>query len=201
MKISGRDSFTAPVTSAVATMENNKYPTRKNTKISFRTDEVTFSKLKIISRHANTTISSLIESLLIDYVLRNDNPLPQPDDKRRHPRRKCTIPAILQMRDDAYGYYNNGTIIDMSYDSMQIIVHDSFGDKAANLEFNILFSLPTRPHPFLLACKCIRLNYMNNECVIIARFACSSDEDATTLLKYINSSDTITDRKNSPGFS
>lgn len=183
-------------------MENaNKHQTRKNTKISFRTDEATFSKLKIISRHANTTISSLIESLLVEYVLLHDNPLPQHDDKRRHPRRKCSIPAILQMRDDAYGYYNNGTIIDISYDSMQIIVHESFADKAVNLEFNILFSLPTRPHPFLLACKCIRMNYINNDCVIIAKFASSSDEDAETLLKYIDSSDTIVDRNNPPRFS
>lgn len=51
----------------------NNSGTRKNTKISFRTDDETLDQLKAICRIENRTISSLIESILTEYVLIHEN--------------------------------------------------------------------------------------------------------------------------------
>lgn len=175
--------------------EHDRKDDRKNIKISFRTDEATCSKLKLISRYVNTTTSSLIESLLIDHVLRNDTPLPPPGDKRRYPRKKCSLPALLQIQNGEQVSYNNGTIINISLESMQAIVHEPSLDPKIDATMTALFSIPGKQHPFLLHCICKRIDYINSECLIIAQFACATKTDTSSLMKFLNSSDAVPERK------
>jgi len=75
-----------------------KSETRKNTKISFRTDDETLAHLKSICRIENRTISSLIENILAEHVLVHENPLLIEQEKRQSPRKKCSIPAVVFFR-------------------------------------------------------------------------------------------------------
>ena len=81
-----------------------KSEARKNTKISFRTDDDTLSKLKAICRIENKTISSFIENILADYILIHNNPLHAEQEKRQTPRKKCSIPTVILVNNESKTY-------------------------------------------------------------------------------------------------
>lgn len=164
---------------------------RKNTKISFRTDEKTFTKLKVICRLENRTISSLIESLLTEHVLRNDNPFPQQDEKRQSPRKKCSIPLVLSSQDEDTRFYTTGTLINLSMTSMQIILTENLGSHRADDIFYALFTLPTRQQPLLMPCIISRKDYVHGDCIVVAKFLESEGNEFNSIEKFLTSPDVL----------
>ena len=98
-----------------------KNEARKNTKISFRTDDDTLSKLKAICRIENKTTSSLIENILADYILIHNNPLQAEHEKRLTPRKKCSIPTVVFVKKENKVFFK-GTIISISSNSAQLVL-------------------------------------------------------------------------------
>jgi len=166
-----------------------KPSTRKNTKISFRTDDLTLAKLKAVCRIENKTISSLIENVLTEHVLCQENPMPQQGEKRLSSRKKCSISAVISTNDDEKNLYYKCTIVNLSTSSMQIILKKLPHDHQLEKYFSILFTLPDHELPLLVECQFVRANYIHDECIIIALFTYKDNSQQEILHKFLTRND------------
>lgn len=171
-------------------MEQLDHPiARKNTKISFRTDEATFSKLKAICKLKNTTVSSLIEGLLAEHVLGCEASLPIPDEKRQSPRKKCSIPVVISTHAENGRIYDNGVIVNLSANAMQIILSEALDETMLGNEFHALFTLPTRALPLLLPCRITRTDYRHGEYTAIATLGHTGEDEAKSIETFLSATD------------
>jgi hypothetical protein len=161
---------------------------RKNTKISFRTDESTFAKLKAICRIENRTVSSLIESLLTEHVLNHD-PLPVVDEKRQSPRKKCCIPVVISTSTENSWIYANGVIVNFSMNAIQIILSETLDESTLDNEFHALFTLPTQALPLLMPCRVNRVDYLRGEYVIVANLCRASEKETQSIEAFLEAPD------------
>ncbi|SFL22469.1 PilZ domain-containing protein [Desulfomicrobium norvegicum] len=159
--------------------------TRKNTKISFRTDDETLDQLKAICRIENRTISSLIESILTEYVLIHENNSLAEQEKRLSPRKKCSIPAVILADKNNKKSYFNCLIKSLSANSAQLVLKKIPDEENFYSNFFILFKLPKNDHPLLVSSQLIRSKCLENECMIVAKINCDSDADSEMLQKYL----------------
>jgi hypothetical protein len=164
-----------------------KSSARKNTKISFRTDEITLSKLKAVCRIENKTVSSLIEDVLTEYVLCQEAPLSYNGEKRQCPRKQCSISGVIFSKSNGRALYSNSTIVNLSLSSMQIIVKTAPQDLTFEEGFKILFSLPNQEHPLLIQCDFVRANRLRGESMIVAQFECENDQEKDMLQHFLQS--------------
>ena len=164
-----------------------KSSARKNTKISFRTDDTTLSKLKAVCRIENKTVSSLIEDVLTEYVLCQEAPLSYEGEKRQCPRKQCSISSVIFSKSNGKALYTNSTIVNLSLSSMQIIVKNAPADLAFEDGFNMLFSLPNQEHPLLIPCEFVRANTLRGESMIVAQFECKNGIERDMLQQFLQS--------------
>lgn len=168
-------------------MNSNATPIpRKKTKISFRTDESTFAKLKAYCRIENRTISSLIENVLMDHVLRLENPLPLHGDKRQSPRKECSLETIIYPATKDKNNQFNGKIVNISASSIQILLKQHKSDKLFFEEFYTLFSIPNHDNPILSQCKLVRSNFLHEEHIIVAKFVKIENYAIKAINKYLS---------------
>jgi len=159
---------------------------RKNTKISFRTDDITLAKLKAICRIENTTISALIENVLKAHVLRQENPMQETGEKRQSPRKHCAIPAVISAGNGENMFFSNGTIVNISSSSMQIIMKNIKTESILANGFYVLFSIPNHDHPLFIPCQIVRANHVLDESIIVAVFECKDVHDKDIIQKFVN---------------
>ena len=164
-----------------------KSSARKNTKISFRTDDTTLSKLKAVCRIENKTVSSLIEDILTEYVLCQEAPLSYEGEKRHCPRKQCSISGVIFSKSNGNALYTNSTIVNISMSSMQIIVKNSPTGLVFEDGFNVLFSLPNQEHPMLIPCEFVRANRLRGESIIVAHFECKDVMERDMLQQFLQS--------------
>lgn len=162
---------------------------RKNTKISFRTDESTFAKLKAICRIENRTVSSLIESLLTEHVLSHEAPSPVVDEKRQSPRKKCSIPVVISTTTESGRIYANGVIVNFSVHAIQIILSETLDETTLNNEFHALFTLPTQALPLLMPCRISRVEYLHGEYVVVATLRHASEKETQSIEAFLEAPD------------
>ncbi|WP_459826415.1 PilZ domain-containing protein [Desulfomicrobium salsuginis] len=158
---------------------------RKNTKISFRTDELTLAKLKAACRIENKTISSLIEDVLTEHVLRQEAPMTSPDEKRQCQRKQCSISAVIFSTKDESAFFYHGTIVDMSLSSMQILLKNVHAEHAFQSGFEILFSLPHCDYPMLLPCRFVRASYLHGETMLVAHFKSTNPVEENIIKHFL----------------
>jgi hypothetical protein len=169
---------------------------RKNTKISFRTDEATLAKLKTFCRIENRTISSLIENVLMDHVLRVENPMLLQGDKRQSPRKECSLPAIILLHNDTQKHSCNGIIINLSLSSIQLLLKQHPSDQLLENNFFVLFSVPNMDNPMLVQCSLVRANFLHEECMIIAKFVKIEPNELKAINKFLTAHDFSDMKKN-----
>lgn len=158
---------------------------RKSTKISFRTDETTLARLKSVCRIENRTISSLIENVLTDHVLRLENPMPLHDEKRQSPRKECSIPAIILFFNHQEKISCNGIIANISLQSIQIHIKKFCKDNSFDNCFLILFKMPNNENLILAHCNIVRTSFLHDECVMIAKFLNMSSDETMSIKKFL----------------
>ena len=165
---------------------------RKNTKISFRTDEETLKKLKAICRLESKTISSLIENVLMETMLSHENPMPLQGEKRLSPRKQCSIQAVISEKNDGKSW--KCVIVNLSTASMRIILKKPPVENLADKQFFIIFTLPNNEKPFLLSCDLVRVDFIHGECVIILNFK-HTEDDHEILNKYLTDNESVSEKK------
>ena len=190
-------SFSALIGANWYTMEIlEKNPARKNTKISFRTDDATLTRLKAVCRSENKTISALIEDVLTEHVLCQENPMPSQDEKRQCPRKQCSVSAVIFSNQNGKTVFSNGIIVNISCSSMQILVKKTPQNFIYENGFEILFSFPSHEYPMLLPCRFVRANHILDESMIVAHFECTSTIEENILRNFITNNSVLNDNSN-----
>ena len=169
---------------------------RKNTKISFRTDDLTLARLKAAGRAENKTISALIEEVLTEHVLCQENPMTSSDEKRQSPRKQCSLPAVMFSRQNGARIFHNSTIVNISSSSMQILLKTPYLHHDFDIAFEILFSLPNYDHPMLLPCRFVRAGHLHDETMIVAHFECTDSLEEFFVSQFLTSGNLTADYTN-----
>lgn len=175
---------------------SEKSSPRKNTKISFRTDDLTLSKLKAVCRIESKTISALIEDVLTEYVLCQENPMISPDEKRLCPRKQCSLSAVMFSRHNGSLFYHNSTIVNMSSTSLQVLLKTPNQHHDFDSAFDILFSLPNHEHPLLLTCRVVRTGHLHEETMIVAKFQCRDSLEDAIVRQFLTNSNLTAEYSN-----
>ncbi|MGE4442357.1 MAG: hypothetical protein AB7D27_12845 [Desulfomicrobium sp.] len=162
-----------------------KIESRKNTKISFRTDDETLFQLKAICRIENKTISSLIENILTDYILIHQNPLQTEQEKRLSPRKKCAIPTVIFSKTDS-NLQSKGMIISLSSNSAQVVLKKILPEEIINNDIYILFELPKIDHQFLVNCTIYRHKCLDSECILILNFEIQNEIEEKIVQNFLD---------------
>lgn len=167
-------------------MDTHHKPTsRKNTKISFRTDEITFAKLKAACRIENKTISSLIEDVLTEHILCQEAPMTSPDEKRLSHRKQCSISAVIFFKNNGSAFFHNGTIVNMSSSAIQVLLKSAHPEHEFDGGFEILFSLPNHDHPMLLPCRFVRASHLHGETLVVAHYECTTPVEKNIVRHFL----------------
>ena len=122
----------------------------RDTTICFRTSDDLRNELERISTSERRSLSSLIENVLYDYVGLKE-PIRLNDEKRRDPRKKVSVPALVTGPD---GTVHAGVVNDVSLGGLNFFVPDSF-DQEMGEEFkiSIVFTLPQTERPLTVKCS------------------------------------------------
>lgn len=156
------------------------YLARKDAKISFRTKDPVFSRLKAIARFENTSISSLVENVLINHVV-GERTLETGNEKRQVPRRKCSIPTFLFTTRDGLKNSYYGVIVNFSLLSMQIVLKEKPDKLFIKNTFFSLLKFSDEFFPVTLHCQALRMECIHGEYVLITKF--TSENKKNTLKK------------------
>ncbi|PKN07460.1 MAG: hypothetical protein CVU73_11885 [Deltaproteobacteria bacterium HGW-Deltaproteobacteria-8] len=142
----------------------------KDVTICFRTNSKIQAALKAVAEQEQLNVSALINSLLEEYLKTTTG-----DEKRRHNRKKASIPVTIHGKSVSGSVLLSGTIQDVSLSGVRIAVADP--DKttlAINAEINrfeIVFRLPDGSlRPVSITCKPSRVSKVGEDLHIGAAF-------------------------------
>lgn len=158
----------------------SEHSSRKDAKISFRTSDAVYSRLKAIARFKNASISSLVENILINNIV-DEKTLESGNEKRQTPRKKCSIPTVLFALRDGVKTYQHGLIVSFSLFSMQVVLQEKPDKFFLESDFFSLFNFSDEVFPIILQCRTLRMECIHGEYVLIMKI--NSDHRKETLEK------------------
>jgi hypothetical protein len=142
----------------------------KDVTICFRTNAKVQTALKAVAEREQVNVSVLLNTLLDRYLKTETG-----TDKRRHDRKKASIPVIINSETVSGALLLTGTIQDVSLSGVRITVAGP--DKTAlamNAEishFEIVFRLPDgSARPLSMTCKPSRMSAVGKDLHIGAAF-------------------------------
>jgi len=142
----------------------------KDVTICFRTSAKLQAGLRAAAEHGQVNVSSLINSLLSDYLDSRSR-----TDKRRHNRKGTSIPVIIHGETDAGKVLLTGVIQDVSLGGVRISVPKS-GQRSLSItadakNFEIVFRLQDgSTRPVSMICKPARVSPAGDSMQIGASF-------------------------------
>lgn len=146
----------------------SKSTARKETKISFRTSEEIFSRLKAISRIENTSVSSFVENILSNFLIRcNVSISPR---LCKDLQKKCSFPTFVSFSKNGKNIYIYGTVIDFVQDEVKIILVNPSNSIVPDGNFFSLFKIVDEILPSIIKCELLSIEYIHNECILIGKF-------------------------------
>lgn len=133
----------------------------KGTMISFRTTAELTTALRHLARSHSTTLSSLIDTILQDYLESQEAENSLSQDRRRFPRQHETIPAIISGQNGAQDLFHASKITNLSLGGVNIVVpQDDLTDACINERldnFEVIFALPRQEKPITIPCLTTRV--------------------------------------------
>jgi hypothetical protein len=158
----------------------------KGIMISFRTTAELTSALKRLAQCSNTTLSSLIDSVLQDYLESQVAEDSLRQDRRRFPRQHETIPAIISGQNGARDLFHASKITNLSLGGVSIVVpRDDLTDACINDRldtFEVIFALPRQEKPITIQCQAKRIHRGMGGYLVGASFA-GPDRDGSQVLR------------------
>jgi len=117
--------------------------------ICFRTSDELRKALERLSRTERRSLSSTIENILYAYLEQRE-PKTSAEDKRRHPRKKISAPALVSTHD---GEIHAGVVQDMSLGGIHISLPSTFECEVRDdLRLRVVFTLPESARPLSMEC-------------------------------------------------
>ena len=121
----------------------------RNTIICFRTSEHLRRSLEKLSEADRRSLSSTIENVLYTFV-RGQVPGGARNDKRRYPRKKTSLPALVTAPD---GSVHAGTVDNISLGGIHVTLPNAFACETREDCFvSIVFTLPESTRPVTMKC-------------------------------------------------
>ncbi|OGR34251.1 MAG: hypothetical protein A2051_08425 [Desulfovibrionales bacterium GWA2_65_9] len=142
----------------------------KDVTICFRTNAKVQAALKAVAERDQVNVSALINALLDEYLKTTTG-----NDKRRHNRKKASIPVIINSETVTGTALLTGTIQDVSLGGVSIAIADpeqtTLAISVEIKHFEIVFRLPDgSTRPVSMTCKPCRVNKVGEELRIGAAF-------------------------------
>lgn len=133
----------------------------KDVMISFRATAELDAALKRLARRKKTTRSSLIDSILQEYLESQVVGAGLDRDRRRFPRQREIIPAIICGRGGSHTLFHASKITNLSLGGINLVVpKDDLTDACINTRlrnFEIIFALPRQEKPITIQCQARRI--------------------------------------------
>jgi len=121
----------------------------RNTIICFRTSEHLRRSLEKLSEADRRSLSSTIEGVLYGYV-KGRAPKGVKNDKRRYPRKKTLLPALVTGPD---GGVHAGTVDNISLGGIHVTLPGAFPcETGDDCTVSIVFTLPESTRPLTMRC-------------------------------------------------
>jgi len=130
---------------------------KKNISICFRTSSFIRDDLSKMARRERKSVSNVIESIIYEHLktARELNGIGQ--DRRRHHRKKVSLPAFIMSVNSPEREFESGTVLDISMGGIRFSVPKGTkldvqkeGDDA---EFSVIFIIPQESRPVKVKCR------------------------------------------------
>lgn len=142
----------------------------KDVTICFRTNAKVQTALRAVAEREQVNVSVLLNTLLDRYLKAETG-----TDKRRHDRKKASIPVIINSETVSGAVLLSGTIQDVSLGGVRITIAgpdtSSLALNPGTNHFEIVFRLPDgSTRPLSMTCKPSRMNTVGQDLHIGAAF-------------------------------
>jgi hypothetical protein len=162
---------------------------KKGITICFRTSEELRDVLKKISAEDRRSMSTTIETIIYESLAARKEIKDIKDEKRRFPRKKVSIPTLVQKPHSEDKQFQAGIIIDLSLGGVRIsIPSESDYEIRENREtsrIEIIFPLSDSKRPLAMQCMPRTVVDENGEVKIGASFVDSDFSSIQTLQNYL----------------
>ena len=152
---------------------------KKDSLICFRTTRELHESLARFAREDRRSVSSAIEMILTGYLKERKVYPDVGKEKRQHPRRAISVPAVINMQEP--GQMGIGSITEISLGGVKVIIpkdsrHQIRIDEKG-MRFEVVFNLPDGNMPISLSCESKRMidaddTVQVGACFVDADFKC-----------------------------
>ncbi|OPY73591.1 MAG: PilZ domain protein [Syntrophorhabdus sp. PtaU1.Bin050] len=129
---------------------------KKDLTICFRTSDDLRTSLEKIAADERRSLSSIIETILYDFLKQKKALQSLKKERRRYPRKPVSFPTFVYKNGSEEQALQPGTIVDISLGGVRILIpYDAKIDEAAGI--GTLFTLPNEKIPLKIQCAINRV--------------------------------------------
>ncbi|MDD5244383.1 MAG: PilZ domain-containing protein [Syntrophorhabdaceae bacterium] len=129
---------------------------KKDLTICFRTSDDLRTSLEKIATDERRSLSSIIETILYDFLKQKKALQSLKKERRRYPRKPVSFPTFVYKSGSEEQALQPGTIVDISLGGIRILIpYEAKVDEAANI--GTLFTLPNEKIPLKMHCAVNRV--------------------------------------------
>ena len=129
---------------------------KKDLTICFRTSDDLRTSLEKIAADERRSLSSIIETILYDFLKQKKALQSLKKERRRYPRKPVSFPTFVYKSGSEEQALQPGTIVDISLGGIRILIpYDAKVDETANM--GTLFTLPNEKVPLKMHCAVNRV--------------------------------------------
>ncbi|MBA4390180.1 MAG: hypothetical protein C0399_04500 [Syntrophus sp. (in: bacteria)] len=125
---------------------------KKDVTICFRTSEDLRASLDKVAAGERRSLSSIIETVLYDYLKEKKELRSLKSEKRIYGRREVSLPAFVYKRGLGESALQTGTILDLSLGGLRVSVPQEY-DVQQEGEFDTIFTIPNEKMPVKMKCS------------------------------------------------
>ena len=129
---------------------------KKDVTICFRTSEDLRVSLEKIADGERRSLSSIIETVLFNYLKDRGGLKSLKNERRNYPRKEVSLPAFVYKRDSTEASLQTGIILDLSLGGLRISVPQEYDVNQEN-EFDTIFTIPNEKTPIKMKCTIKRI--------------------------------------------
>ncbi len=160
---------------------------KKDSLICFRASKDLHKSLSQVAKEDQRSVSSMIEMALTNYLKGRKSAPADKMEKRQHPRKSISVPAIINQVDN--GQIGMGSISEISLCGASILIPRDFQNNiqidTQGSRFEIVFNLPSENKPIKLSCESRRVSDFEDCIHVGATFVDAGFQSYKTLQTYL----------------
>lgn len=129
---------------------------KKDVTICFRTSEDLRTSLEKIADSERRSLSSIIETVLFNYLKEKKELKGMKSERRNYPRKEVALPAFVYKRDTKESALQTGSIFDLSLGGLRMAVPQEYELQQDN-QFDTVFTIPNEKTPIKMKCTIKRI--------------------------------------------